>query len=242
MQGAGRHAKPSAVAADAEYRDCSCRSAAREAESLACEIIRPATSAHGCLTPRSTGAATAGHQGPACGTRCIFTARALASCRCRPVSSNVRRHKYTPSPAPPGYHTMYVIKTEITDFTAKSWTFDRHKTMYGGKQISEGDHIYIFASETEGGPGLIASGIVASSEATPRRVGVERQTSRVSITVKRTATTKGRLGRSELSSFSEWSNGRPETELNFKFYRRATNKIGGISADAAAFLKTFMQQ
>ena len=45
------------------------------------------------LTPRSTGAATEGHQGPVCGTRCIFTARALASCRCRPVSSNVRLHK-----------------------------------------------------------------------------------------------------------------------------------------------------
>lgn len=137
---------------------------------------------------------------------------------------------------------MYVIKTEITDLTAKSWTFDRQKTMYGGKQIAKGDHTYIFASETEGGPGLIASGVVVSAEATPRTVGVERQTPRVSITVKRTATTKGRLGRSELRAFREWSDRRPETELNFKFYRQATNKIGGISAEAAAFLQTFMQQ
>ena len=137
---------------------------------------------------------------------------------------------------------MYVIKTEITDLDAKSWTFYRQKTMYGGKQIAEGDQIYIFASETEGGPGLIASGVVTSAAATPRRIGVERQTPRVSITVERTGTTKGRLGRSELRAFREWNDGRPETELNFKFYRQATHKIGGISARAAAFLQGFMQQ
>jgi hypothetical protein len=41
------------------------------------------------ITPRSTGAPTAGHQRPVGGTRYIFTARALASCRRRPVTSNV---------------------------------------------------------------------------------------------------------------------------------------------------------
>jgi hypothetical protein len=38
-------------------------------------------------------------------------------------------------------------------------------------------------------------------------------------------------------SFSNWKDGRPETELNFKFYRQATNKIVGISDVAAAFLE-----
>jgi hypothetical protein len=42
------------------------------------------------ITPRSTGAPTAGRQRPVGGTRYIFTARALASCRRRPVTSNVR--------------------------------------------------------------------------------------------------------------------------------------------------------
>jgi hypothetical protein len=42
------------------------------------------------LTPRSSGAPTAGHQARAGGTRCIFTGPGLASCRCRPLSSNVR--------------------------------------------------------------------------------------------------------------------------------------------------------
>jgi hypothetical protein len=47
-----------------------------------------------------------------------------------------------------------------------------------------------------------------------------------------------RRGR-ELKVFSTWNDGRPETELNFKFYRQATNKIIGISDEAAAFLQGF---
>ena len=135
---------------------------------------------------------------------------------------------------------MYVIKTEIIDVNARSWTFPAQKTMYGGKRIDKGDRIFIFASENEGGSGLIASGVVSSAEATPRRVGIERQTPRVSITVKRTADAKRTLGRSELKPFHSWNDGRPETELNFKFYRQATNKIGGISEESAAFLQGFM--
>ena len=48
-----------------------------------------------------------------------------------------------------------------------------------------------------------------------------------------------RLGRSELRRLTDWSDGQPGTELNFKFYRQATNKIVGISDDAAAFLGKF---
>jgi hypothetical protein len=47
------------------------------------------------------------------------------------------------------------------------------------------------------------------------------------------------LGRSELKHFIDWNDGQPGTELNFKFYRQATNKIGGISDEAAAFLREF---
>ena len=135
---------------------------------------------------------------------------------------------------------MYVIKTEVIDVNARSWTFPAQKTMYGGKRIDKGDRIFIFASENEGGSGLIASGIVSSAEATPRRVGIERQTPRVSITIKRTADAKRKLGRSELKPFNAWNDGRPETELNFKFYRQATNKIGGVSEKSVAFLQGFM--
>jgi hypothetical protein len=61
----------------------------------------------------------------------------------------------------------------------------------------------------------------------------------VSITVRRTAIANRPLGRNELRPFSNWDDGRPETELNFKFYRQATNKIVGISDKVAAFLGRF---
>jgi len=134
---------------------------------------------------------------------------------------------------------MYAIKVELTDPTADSFAFTAQKTMYGGKLIAQGDPIFVFASENEGGPGLVACGIVTSAKPTPRKAGIERQTPRVSITVKRTALAKRRLGRSELKAFSNWSDGRPETELNFKFYRQATNKIIGLSDEAAVFLQRY---
>ncbi len=95
------------------------------------------------------------------------------------------------------------------------------------------------ASESEGGSGLIASGVVTSAKAIAKKSGIARQTPRVSITVGRTAIAKRPLGRRELKSFSDWDDGRPETELNFKFYRQATNKIVGISDETAAFLRGF---
>jgi hypothetical protein len=134
---------------------------------------------------------------------------------------------------------MYAIKAEVGDPRAETFAFSAQKTMYGGKQIAEGDTIFVFASENEGGPGLIASGVVTSAEAIAKKPGIDRQTPRVSITIQRTALVKRRLGRSELKPFSDWNDGRPETELNFKFYRQATNKIVGISDEAAAFLRGF---
>jgi hypothetical protein len=133
----------------------------------------------------------------------------------------------------------YAIKIEIGNLRAKTFVFEAQKTMYGGKLIAQGDAIFIFASENEGGAGLIARGVVTSARSIPRKPGTERQTPRVSITVTRTALAKKSLGRTELRAFSDWKDGRPETELNFKFYRQATNKIVGISPGAAAFLSRF---
>ena len=134
---------------------------------------------------------------------------------------------------------MFAIKVEVKDPRAETFAFSAQKTMYGGKDIAKGDTIFVFASENEGGPGLIAIGVVTSARAIAKKPGIARQTPRVSITVRRTALAKRRLGRSELKLFSNWNDGRPETELNFKFYRQATNKIVGISDEAAAFLRGF---
>ena len=134
---------------------------------------------------------------------------------------------------------MFAIKAGVGDPRAPTFAFRAQKTMYGGRRIAAGDTVFVFASENAGGSGLIACGVVTMARATARKRGVARQTPRVSIAVRRTASAKRRLGRGELRPFSDWSDGRPETELNFKFYRQATDKIAGISGAAAAFLRGF---
>jgi hypothetical protein len=133
----------------------------------------------------------------------------------------------------------FAIKAEVCEPRAKTFAFTAQKTMYGGKHIAKGDTVFVFASENEGGQGLIARGVVVSAEAIAKKRGVARQTPRVSLSIRRTALAKRRLGRSELKRFSDWSDDQPGTELNFKFYRQATNKIVGISDEAAAFLNEF---
>ena len=130
----------------------------------------------------------------------------------------------------------FAIKVEVRDPRAKMFAFRAQKTMYGGKHIAKGDTVFVFASENEGGHGLIARAVVTAAEAVARKRGVVRQTPRVSIALRRAALAKQPLGRSELKRFTDWKDGRPETELNFKFYRQATNKVVGISEETAAFL------
>ena len=133
---------------------------------------------------------------------------------------------------------MYAIKAQIIDSSAESWAFNAQKSMYRGKLIASGDEVFVFASENEGGLGLIATGTVAWVMEAPRKTGIARQTPRVNIAVNRTSQARSRLGREELKTFCEWNDGRPETELNFKLYRQATNKVVGLSAEAAAFLRS----
>ena len=133
----------------------------------------------------------------------------------------------------------FAIKAAVHNLRAKRFAFTAHKTMYGGKKIAKGDRVFVFDSENEGGQGLMARGVVTAAAAIPRKSGVRRQTPRVSIVVERTALAKRPVGRVELRGFTDWSDGRPETELNFKFYRQATNKIVAISDVAVAFLERF---
>lgn len=133
----------------------------------------------------------------------------------------------------------FAIKAKIDNPRAKTFAFVAQKTMYGGKQVAVGDTMFLFASENEGGKGLIARGIVTDVKAIAKKPGVERQTPRVSVTIKRTDLAKRPLGRNELKHLTQWQDGQPGTELNFKFYRQATHKIVGISDGAAAFLDDF---
>jgi hypothetical protein len=131
----------------------------------------------------------------------------------------------------------YAIKAEIADPGAAAFSFSAQKTMYGGKLIDPGDSLFVFASETQGGQGLVAMAVVTTAWAVPPRPGPARQTPRVDVAARRTGTPLFALSRREMKGFGSWGDGRPETELNFKLYRQATNKIVGLSDDAERFLR-----
>lgn len=133
----------------------------------------------------------------------------------------------------------FAIKAEVRDPSAETFVFAAQKTMYGGKHVAVGDTVFVFASENEGGQGLIARGVVTAVEALAKRPGGERQTPRVSLSIGGLTRSRQALGRSDLKRFTDWSDGQPGTELNFKFYRQATNKVVGVSDEAAAFLGQF---
>ncbi|HEY8698875.1 MAG TPA: hypothetical protein VIM02_14790 [Rhizomicrobium sp.] len=133
----------------------------------------------------------------------------------------------------------FVIKTAVNDPRAKRFVFAAQKTMYGGKAIAAGDEIFVLASKNAGGRGLIARGVVASVKAHTRPRGAARWTPRVSIEVDRVRPAKHPLGRDELKPWRNVKDGSPQAELDFKFYRQATDKICGISDETAAFLRTF---
>jgi hypothetical protein len=92
----------------------------------------------------------------------------------------------------------YAIKVELPEPLAETFVFTAQKTMYSGKFIRAGDRVFLFASENEGGRGLVASGVVTAAEVVPKNPNLDRQTPRVSMTVRRTALAKRPLGRSEL--------------------------------------------
>ena len=133
----------------------------------------------------------------------------------------------------------YAIKAAVNDPQAGTYVFPEHKTMYAGNRIAAGDTVFVFASETQGGQGLIARGTVTAAEALAKTPNLPRQTPRVTVTIRVAALARRKLGRTELKPFANWNDGQPATELNFKFYRQATNKIVRISDEAAAFLAEF---
>ncbi|MFK8252715.1 hypothetical protein [Ancylobacter terrae] len=130
----------------------------------------------------------------------------------------------------------FAIKVALADPDAAGHEFAAQKTMYGGKRIAPGDTIFLFASETAGGTGLVARGVVSAVRHLPRIPTLARQTPRLDLAIRRVAGVRAPLGRRDLKPFSDWGDGRPETELNFKLYRQATDKVIGLTDAAAQFL------
>ena len=116
----------------------------------------------------------------------------------------------------------YAIKVEIQYPRVKAFVFTRAEDHVWGKHIAEGDIVFVFASENEGGKGLIARGVVTSAAAVAKKRSIARQTPRVSVTIRRTALARRPFGRSELKKFSDWNDGRPESSISNSTVRRLT--------------------
>lgn len=128
----------------------------------------------------------------------------------------------------------FAIKAEVPDPQALRFVFTSQKTMYDGKRVRVGDTIFIFASENQGGPGLVARGTVTTCEPIPRTAA--RQTPRISMTVARNGQNAQPLGRRQLRAFRDRPGTAPEAELDFKLYRQATNKVVGLTDRTGVFL------
>ncbi|WP_216665288.1 hypothetical protein [Pseudoruegeria sp. HB172150] len=125
--------------------------------------------------------------------------------------------------------TAYIVKATPVDAGPGEVVTFVEKTMYGGKKIAPGDEVFVFASDHEGGRGLSSRGTVLGVAPGP---GI-----RLTIMVRLTAMAKRPFGRVELKDYRERTDASPETEIARRFYRQATNKIGGISEAAADLLK-----
>ncbi|MBP1849793.1 hypothetical protein [Rhizobium halophytocola] len=66
---------------------------------------------------------------------------------------------------------------------------------------------------------------------------MSRQTPRVDLHLGPVTASRLACGRQQVKDFRDWQDGRPQTELNFKLYRQATDKLVGLSDATADFLE-----
>ena len=72
----------------------------------------------------------------------------------------------------------FAIKADIRDPRTKVFVFSGQKIMYGAKNVAQGDAIFMFASENQGGHGLVARGLITATKAIAKKRGGVRQTPR----------------------------------------------------------------
>ena len=123
-----------ALPAAAGYRPCSAVSQDGVGSVAGPQRRQLLFTAHECgITPRSSGAPTACHQRPAGGTRYIFATRALASCRRRPLSSNVRHPRNAFSPL---HHHEYNKHARRLDYWSLLSRLRWHEGWRGGRSAT----------------------------------------------------------------------------------------------------------
>ena len=100
--------------------------------------------------------------------------------------------------------------------------------MYGGKEIRNGDQVFLWASETQGGQGLWARGEVIGTETATRKLGI-------TVRIEEMVTT-GHFGLEKIIPYRDSTENTPIVGLARKLHRHAHNKIAQLTDSEAELL------
>lgn len=128
----------------------------------------------------------------------------------------------------------FVIKTghieaqlgEVHQFTERS--------MYGGKNIQSGDHVYVWCCKAQDGEELAWYGTVESSPV------IDGEDVSVSVRLEARAP-RNCFGISDIRPFRDVDDGTPISGLAHKLHKQSHRKIAELTSDEATLLDSYFQ-
>lgn len=123
----------------------------------------------------------------------------------------------------------FVAKTAPVSAQVGDTVQIEERAMYGGGAITPGAAVFLWASETQGGPGLWARGIALSAG---------RGAAKLNVTVRVEQVVNSRnFGIEQIAPHRDSADGSAIAGLARKLYRHAHNKIAKITEPEASLLQ-----
>lgn len=123
--------------------------------------------------------------------------------------------------------TAYIAKIRPRPGTENDTVpIDSSRVMYGGETVSIGDEIFLWFSETQGGPGLAWQGTVEKVETANH------------LTVLLRCRPIAPLGKADLQPFRDSTEDSAMRSLSEKLYKNSHNKLAALSGDETEFLRS----
>jgi hypothetical protein len=126
----------------------------------------------------------------------------------------------------------FVIKTELIDLNIGQTVRIEERAMYNGNNVTEGDQVFIWFSETQGGVGLSAVGHVTRVEAINDRITVEIQIDNDHACP---------FGNEQIACYRDMEEGSALPGLAKKLYLHSHNKIAALNELEAALLEQYFR-
>jgi hypothetical protein len=124
----------------------------------------------------------------------------------------------------------YVLKTSPCQLAVGDHFEASENAMYDGLQIAQGDRLFVWHYQTEGGEGLVCSAFVEDVQFSGRRVSLRATVDRLpthTLTINDLRNAEGRPT--------------PMGELCRKLYNQSHGKVCQINQDAADLMETYFQ-